>query len=99
MPQDVVLSRELKLLQEELSESKRDRAAASAAANAVPPHPVEPMEEPPDVRELRDQLRELASELTSYFEEAEKSISAHPIQSVVGAMIVGILIGRLLGRH
>jgi hypothetical protein len=30
---------------------------------------------------------------------AEKGIAAHPAQSVVGALLVGILIGRLLGRH
>jgi hypothetical protein len=30
---------------------------------------------------------------------AEKGIEAHPAQSVVGALLVGILIGRLLGRH
>ena len=31
--------------------------------------------------------------------EAEKGISAHPTQSVAGALLVGILIGRLLGRR
>jgi len=44
-------------------------------------------------------LRELTSEATRFFDEAEKGISAHPTQSVVGALLVGILIGRLLGRH
>jgi ElaB/YqjD/DUF883 family membrane-anchored ribosome-binding protein len=28
-----------------------------------------------------------------------KGIAAHPAQSVVGALLVGILIGRLLGRY
>jgi ElaB/YqjD/DUF883 family membrane-anchored ribosome-binding protein len=100
MPGDVVLSRELKSLQEEVSASQKERAAASAAAtSAAPPSAAEPIEETPEARELRDQLRELASEVTSFFEDAEKSISAHPTQSVVGALLVGILIGRLLGRR
>jgi hypothetical protein len=30
---------------------------------------------------------------------AEKGIAAHPAQSVVDALLVGILIGRLPGRH
>jgi ElaB/YqjD/DUF883 family membrane-anchored ribosome-binding protein len=38
-------------------------------------------------------------EATSFFDEAEKNIAAHPTESVVGALLVGILIGRLLGRH
>jgi ElaB/YqjD/DUF883 family membrane-anchored ribosome-binding protein len=48
---------------------------------------------------LRDQLGQFANELTNLFAEAEKGLSAHPTQSVVGALLVGILIGRLLGRR
>jgi hypothetical protein len=104
MPGDVVLSRELKSLQEEISVSQKERAAASAAAGATaastpPPSAAEPIEVTPETQELRDQLHELASEVTGFFEEAEKNISAHPTQSVVGALLVGILIGRLLGRR
>ena len=33
-----------------------------------------------------------------FFDEAEKTISAHPAQSVAGALLIGILIGRLTGR-
>ncbi len=84
MAADVVVARELKSLQEELS---------------VLPIPAEPVTETPEERELRDQLRELANEVTNYFGEAEKTISAHPTESVVGALLVGILIGRLLGRR
>jgi hypothetical protein len=39
---------------------------------------------------LRDQLRQLASELTNLFDEAEKGISAHPTPSVVGALLIGV---------
>ena len=70
-----------------------------AAPPAAPPGAAEPPQQTADEGELRDQLRQLTSEVTSFFDEAEKSISAHPTQSVVGALLVGILIGRLLGRH
>jgi ElaB/YqjD/DUF883 family membrane-anchored ribosome-binding protein len=99
MPADEVMSRELKSLQEELSASQKERAASAAAASDAPPSAAEPIDQTSDARELQDQLHELASEVTSFFEEAEKGISAHPTQSVVGALLVGILIGRLLGRH
>lgn len=104
MATDAIVSRELKSLQEELAASQRERAAASGQANAPAPAttaaasgelPKETLEE----KELRDQLRELMSEVTDFFAEAEKNISAHPAQSVVGALLVGILIGRLLGRR
>lgn len=100
---DTVVSRELKSLQEELSTSQRERmssvpspaAAASGGTVTPPPSPIEVAEE----RELRDQLRELANEVTTFFEETEQNIAAHPTQSVVGALLVGVLIGRLLGRR
>ena len=103
MATDTVVSRELKSLQEELSTSQRQHvspipssaAAASGSTATPPPPPKEVAEE----GELRDQLRELTDEVTNFFEEAEKSVSAHPTQSVISALLVGILIGRLLGRR
>ncbi len=99
MATDTVVSRELKSLQEELSTSQREhvspipsQAAAASGTTATPPPPAEE-------RELRDQLRELSNEVKSFFEEAEKGVSAHPAQSVISALLVGILIGRLLGRR
>ncbi|MGD0025736.1 MAG: hypothetical protein ABSC37_14125 [Xanthobacteraceae bacterium] len=99
MAADVVVSRELKSLQDELSAAQRERSAASAVSPPAPPSHTEPVKESADEHELRDQLRELVNEVTSFFADAEKNISAHPTQSVIGAMLVGILIGRLLGRR
>lgn len=79
MPGDVVLSRELKSLQEEISASQKERVVASTAASPAPPSAAEPAEETPDAGELRDQLRELASEVSGFFEEAEKGISAQKL--------------------
>jgi ElaB/YqjD/DUF883 family membrane-anchored ribosome-binding protein len=100
MTADALVSRELKSLQQELSASRKDRAApAAAAAGAAPSSAQETVRETADEGELRDQLGQFARELTSLFNEAEMGISAHPTQSVVGALLVGILIGRLLGRR
>jgi hypothetical protein len=99
MAADVVVSRELKSLRDELSAAQRERVAPSAVPPPMPFSSAQPVKESPDERELRDQLRELVNEVTGFFEEAEKNISAHPTQSVIGAMLVGILIGRLLGRR
>jgi len=99
MAADVVVSRELKSLQDEISTAQRERSAASAVPRPATPGATGPVPESVDERELRDQLRELAGEVTSFFEDVEKNVSAHPTQSVIGAMLVGILIGRLLGRR
>ena len=102
MGTDVLVSRELKSLQDELAAAKMDRPTASEAAAApavgpaaAPQAPQTPAEEV----ELQDYLRQLADEVTELFGKAETSISAHPTQSVAGALLVGILIGRLLGRR
>ena len=91
-----MVSREFQSLRAELSAVQRERPAASTAA---PTSPVEELEEKSDERELRDQLSQLVSEVTSFFDEAEKNIAADPTQNVVGALLVGILIGRMLGRR
>ena len=103
MAPDVLVSRELKSLQDELSAAKKERAAntaqpAATSAPIAPPTAAEPAE-PSDEAELQGQMRQFAHELTELFGDAEKSISTHPTQSVAGALLVGILIGRLLGRR
>jgi hypothetical protein len=104
MATDVLVSRELKSLQDELSAARTQRAAntgrsAATSAPIAPPTAAEPAPEPSDDVELQGQMRQFANELTELFGEAEKGISAHPAQSVAGALLVGILIGRLLGRR
>lgn len=99
MAADVVVSRELKSLQDELSAAQLERLAAPSAPPVPPSSPAEPADEAAEDHELRGHLRELTNEVTSIFEDAEKNISAHPTQSVVSALLVGILIGRLLGRR
>lgn len=100
MTADAVLSRELKSLQEELSASHRERqspaerTSASAGTAARGGQPEDAAEE----QQLRAELREFVNATTEFVADAEKKVSANPTASVIGAMVVGILIGRLLGR-
>jgi hypothetical protein len=96
MAADGPVSQELKTLQEEWSTSQKERAAAAAAAGAASANAAGSIADTPDEKELSGQF---ADELKGLFGGAEKSISAHPAQGVIGAMLVGIPIGRLLGRR
>ncbi len=108
MAADPVLSRELRSLQDEIAASQRarvssppDRPIASNAKAASEPATV-PASQPAETTEddkLQGEFREFLDEATKFFEEAEKNVSAHPAASMVGALVVGILIGRLLGRR
>ena len=45
-----------------------------------------------------DQLRTLAREISDFTEDTEKGAVKHPLSSVLGALVLGILIGRALPR-
>jgi hypothetical protein len=48
---------------------------------------------------LHGEILEFIKLIAAYVDEAKGNVAAHPSGSVLGAMVVGILIGRLLGRH
>ncbi len=84
--------------------AERPADATAAAPDATAPAPVAAAAEhapddSPAAQDLRRQLGELLDEATGFFEQADKNIAAHPTASVLGALVVGILIGRLLGRR
>jgi ElaB/YqjD/DUF883 family membrane-anchored ribosome-binding protein len=47
---------------------------------------------------LIDQLHTLAQEISAFAEDTEKGVANHPLTSVLGALALGILIGRLFHR-
>ncbi len=47
---------------------------------------------------LSDQLRGLVTEIGDLTEETEKGVAAHPLTSVLGALALGFLIGRVLPK-
>ena len=99
MSSDSVLLRELKSLREEISSSQKQRSARpvdrAPATDAPADNPVQAIKE----RRFEGEMRELVDAIREFTQEAEKSASAHPAATAVGAMAIGILIGRLLGRR
>jgi ElaB/YqjD/DUF883 family membrane-anchored ribosome-binding protein len=59
--------------------------------------PEEDMAESP-VDNLMDQMRTLAQEISDFAEDTEKGVINHPLTSVLGALVLGVLIGRLFHR-
>ena len=72
--------------------------AQAAPARAAPSQakPPDPPVDSTDQDAAHRELKELADTLTAFFEDAEKNVAAHPIASMAGALVVGIMIGRLL---
>jgi len=100
---DVGLWRELRSLHEELSASHRGRRARTADrtfAREATVTPASQLKDAAEVQGLQGELHEFINMIKEFVTEAaEKNVSAHPVANVIGAMIAGILIGRLLGRH
>jgi len=104
MPADAMVSQELQSLHDELATSRRERASttpptAAATTPATTPLEAAGADGSAEEKEFREQLRQLGDEATRFFEQAEKNIAEHPAESVIGALLLGILIGRLLGRR
>ena len=48
--------------------------------------------------DLEEQLKELSAALSEYTGSAEDFIAEHPLASVLGAFVLGVTIGRMMGR-
>ena len=97
MTADATLTHELDSLHEKLARWHRKRrsqgADHSAAKGAHRKH------QTAEEHGLHGEVLAFIKLLAAYVEEAKGSVAAHPSGSVLGAMVIGILIGRLLGRH
>ena len=102
MSKDSVLLRELRSLREELSASQQARLARSApgvpAVDEASPAQSRP-EAAAAAQSVEGELRQLVDAIKEFAEDAEKNVAAHPTATAIGAMVLGILIGRLLGRR
>lgn len=101
-----MLLRELKSLQNEAAAAQRERIRPMATVATADRGSVKDLAvtdatpaDAADERALRDQLGDFVDQVTKFFEDAEKNITSHPIESVAGALLIGILIGRLIGRR
>jgi ElaB/YqjD/DUF883 family membrane-anchored ribosome-binding protein len=71
------------------------RAERSAAGAGEVKEEETGQERPPG---LTDQLLTLSREISDLAESTEESVVSHPLTSVLGALVLGILIGRILPR-
>jgi ElaB/YqjD/DUF883 family membrane-anchored ribosome-binding protein len=99
MAADSALSKELETLKEELAALRGQRRSRSAAADGETRKRHDPPPAADEHHHLHGELRDLVKLVTEYVEEAETNLAAHPTATVVGALVVGILIGRSLGRR
>ena len=103
MSADLLLSCELKSLQEEIATQRRrplrsagrpaSSVGAGAGAVAIGAAPASRPEESAAEQQSRRQLHDLIKEITDSVEEAERNISARPSMSIVAAMLLGIAMG------
>ncbi len=85
------LRAEIEELRREIAALRKRAAGAQAAEDAA-----ETMEL--DAPGFVDQLHTLAHEIAAFAEDTEKGVVNHPLTSVLGALVLGILIGRTIHR-
>jgi predicted nucleic acid-binding Zn-ribbon protein len=79
------LRREIAALRQRIADAEKTESAAEEA-----------LEE--DAPGLVEQLHTLAHEIADFAEGTEKGVVNHPLTSVLGALVLGILIGRAIHR-
>ena len=94
MTADATLTHELDSLHEKLAGWHRKRRSQPADGPAT-----ERADRRQQIAKEHGEFLEFIKLIAAYVEEAKESAAAHPSGSVLGAMVIGILIGRLLGRH
>ncbi len=103
---------ELQSLREELSTAERARklrdAPSPASAElraedlkraATGPATAAAPDGATDSEALRDEISELMSEAMRFLEERERDMGEHPVAIAIGGVVVGLIIGRMLGRR
>lgn len=89
---DAELHAEIEALRREIAAMRAEQAAAKSGA-AKTEEAIEA-----GAAGFTEQLRGLAREISDFTEETEKGVVAHPLTSVLAALVLGILIGRVLPR-
>jgi len=90
---DADLHAEIEALRREIAALRAERGASA--------RPDESAAEPPpesSAATFVQQLHTLAREISAFAEDTEKGVANHPLTSVLGALVLGILIGRAIHR-
>jgi len=90
------LRQEIAGLRAEIEQLRDSRNSSGTSADAAEPGPDKPAEAPPD--EIHTLLGELGDLVQTMLDEAEESVTEHPVASVSAALALGIVIGRLTAK-
>ena len=90
------LRAEIDALRREIAAMRAERAEHAAADQAA--EPAAEFASASGAANFAEQMRTLAREVSAFAEEAEEGVAHHPLTSVLGALILGILIGRAFHR-
>jgi len=87
------LRAEIEALRHEIAALRSERGAGATASESA-------AEAAPgaDSPGFVEQLHALAHEIAAFAEDTEKGVVNHPLTSVLGALVLGILIGRAIHR-
>jgi hypothetical protein len=83
------LRAEIEALRGEIAALRAEQAATGRASGTK-------AESAPGTADFGEELRTLADEILAFAEDPEKGIASRPFASVLGALILGILIGRVI---
>lgn len=93
MMSKVDLRAEIEALHREIAALRAER---NSAAN--PEESAAETEQEASAGTFVEQLHALAREIAAFAEDTEKGVINHPLTSVLGALVLGILIGRVIHR-
>lgn len=85
-----------KTLRDELDELKAE--LVRLRGEGAKPGPSAAAEDPPPSGPFGEQIAELNRLVHQMLEDAEDTITGHPVATVAGALALGIVIGRLTAR-
>jgi hypothetical protein len=85
------LHAEIEALRREIAAMRAEQQAAKTAQSETGPSAA-------GSGNFTEQLRTLAREIADLTEDTEKGVVNHPLTSVLGALVLGLLIGRVLPR-
>lgn len=94
---DPTLSHEVKSLHKELAAARNSARPAATDDFRETAEPAPPPQA--DDQGAQTQAGEFVKAIAEFVAEAENNIATHPTANMLGALVVGILIGRLLARR
>ena len=90
---DVDLRTEIEALRREIAALRAERTGTAKADEMQAEIAAES-----GIGNFMDQVHTLARELSAFADDTEQGVVNHPLTSVLGALVLGILIGRAIHR-